>query len=151
MTIKTRATKIDVNAVRTALNTVASRDPYHKDRRAKDNLPARYLDQGKPNCLVAEILIELGFPTTLLRDLDRERPVGALHRDGVDIAESRHPALRRIDPVALQLLQYCQRMQDRGFIWMYIAEDAFKISGWTTTKWQLRRRPWLAAYLAAGA
>lgn len=144
MTTNTRATRVDVRAVRTALDTVAARHPYRKDRRAKDGLPPRYIDQGQPNCLVAMVLVELGFPPTLLRELDRELPVGTLHREAVDIAESRHPALRRMDPLARQLLQWCQRRQDSGCIWQYIAEEAFKINGWTTTKHNLRRKPWLA-------
>lgn len=144
MTTNIRAKRIDVRAVRQALDTVARRDPYRKDRRVKDGLPARYIDQGQPNCLVAAVLVELGFPTTLLRDLDRERPVGALFSAGVDIAESNHPALKRIDPVARQLLQYCQRRQDSGYLWQYIAEEAFQGNGWLTTKWNLRKKPWLA-------
>lgn len=139
-----RATKVHVSDVRDALDAVAGRHPYRKDRRHSDSLPPRYIDQGQPACLVALILIELGFSANLLRDLDRERPVGTLHTAGVQISESQHPALRRIDPLAMQLLRYLQGMQDSGYLWSFLAQEAFKVSAWSPVKWQLRRRPWLA-------
>ncbi len=139
-----RPKTITVTDVKAALDRVVDADPGRTDRRIEDHLNPRYLDHGKPTCLVALLLIELGYRTALLRDLDREHAVGHLATVGVRINESRHPALKRLDPNARRLLQYLQNRQDRGHCWDYIAEQAFGPKGvWTSTNHDRRSRPWL--------
>lgn len=134
--------KITVDDVKTALETVALTDPDHIDRRAAEGLPARYIDRGKPDCLVARSLAKLGFSTGVLKALDQEHPVGEILHAGVRVEESRHPALRKIDPLALRLLQYVQDQQDNGQRWGRIVADAFSTSVWRTP-FDHRRKPWL--------
>jgi hypothetical protein len=134
---------ISVDEVSRELKAVALADPEHVDPTAdEEHLVPQYVHHGRPNCLVARVLVRLGYSTDLLRDLDRERPVGELLHSGVRVSESRHPGLRRIDPVALKLLQYCQDQQDRGQRWGAIVADAFTLSRWFA--WRDRaRKPWL--------
>jgi len=130
--------------VKHALDRVVDDDPARTDRRIEAHLNPRYLDQGQPTCLVAELLIELGYRTALLRDLDREHSVGHVAATGVRIHESRHPALKRLDPKARRLLQFLQNRQDRGQCWDFIAEQAFRPKPvWTLPRIDRRDRPWL--------
>ncbi len=135
--------RITVSVVREALRAVVAEHPGRADRRAVDGLPARYVDKDEPSCLVAKVLAKLGFSLGVLRALDQEHPVGELLQPGVKVAESRHPALRKIDPLARQLLQYIQDCQDRGDRWARIVDTALTPSAWTHRRWEQRRKPWL--------
>ena len=139
---KTR--KIGVSQVRAVLEDIAIEHPDRVDRRATDGLPARYAARGGPNCLVAMVLDRLGFSVGILKALDAEHPTGELFRaGGVQVAESRHPALKRIDPTARALLQYVQNQQDRGQRWGRIVRDAFS-SNRFFERWERERKPWLS-------
>lgn len=141
---KTRKVKITVTAVRAALEQIATAFPARVDRRAADDLPARYVDQGAANCLVAKVLENLGFSLGILKALDAEHPVGDLTAAGVRVAESRHPALRKIDPQAKLLLQWVQTRQDGGQAWGRIVADAFRTKSlWEFESWDRKKRPWL--------
>lgn len=133
---------ITVADVKGALETVARADPDHVDRRPAEGLPSRYVEQGKPACLVARALARLGFSVGVLKALDAERPVGELLAPGVRVEESRHPALRKLDPMALRLLQYVQDQQDSGRRWGRVVGDAFTTSVWRGP-FDRRRKPWL--------
>lgn len=134
--------KITVDDVKAVAEEIARADPDHVDPRAQaEGLVPHYLVNGKPACLVARVLTRLGFPTGVLKDLDRENPVGDIFNSGVKVTESRHPAMRKIDPVALTLLQYLQDQQDRGERWGRIVGDAFTVSRWRV--WERRNKPWL--------
>jgi hypothetical protein len=140
-----RSKKITVDVVHAALLEVVEEEPERRDRRAEDGLCARYMDQGQPNCLVAKVLLRLGYSTGVLRQLDREFPTGELCHAGVRVVESRHPALRRIEPAALKLLQYVQDQQDRGHEWGAIVGDAFRRNRFFSDRWYRERKPWLFA------
>lgn len=140
--------RITVAAVRVALLAVAAEHPGRADRRVTDGLPARYVDRGRPNCLVALVLARLGFSTGVLRALDAEHPTGELVDAGVRVADSRHPALRKLDPLARQLLQHVQDGQDRGQPWARIVTSAFtptRIWGPLGSRLDRRSKPWLRA------
>lgn len=144
MTTETRSHTVHVADVREALTRVVAANPGRTDRRIEDHLNPRYLDHGRPTCLVAEVLLELGFRITLLQALDRECHVGHVASAGVRIRDSRHPALKRLHPAARTLLQHLQSRQDRGVGWHDIAEHAFKPrSVWRLAKHDREARPWL--------
>lgn len=140
---KTHSSKIDVDQVRTAMNEVVFTAPGHVDRRAENTLPARYVEHGEPVCLVAKILMKLGYSIGVLKELDREYPMGEIVHAGVLIGSSRHPALRKIQPEAIALLQFLQDRQDRGWTWSQIALKAFEPKGLMLAKFDQRNRPWL--------
>ncbi len=142
--LRNRRRRIDVADVMTALETVVAEDPNHVDRRAKDGLPARYVDRGAPNCLVARVLAELGFSLGVLRSLDQEHPTGDLFHVGVRVQDSRHAALRKIDPLAMRLLAFVQTAQDRGEKWGAIARNAVTPDRWFPKR-DRERKPWLVA------
>ena len=142
--VKTRR-RITVTAVREVLEEIARDYPWRQDRRVTDERPVRYVDFGQPSCLVAHVLIRLGYSVGVLRALDAEHRTGELFRaGGVKVAESRHPALRRIDPTARRLLQYVQDQQDRGEAWGRIVAAAFRPSRFFP-RLDRERRPWLCA------
>ncbi len=141
---RTRRVKITVHAVRAAMEQIAAAQPTHVDRRAADDLPARYVSGGIANCFVARVLEKLGYSLGVLKALDHEHPVGDLSAPGVRVAESRHPALKKIDGDAKRLLQWVQDKQDAGQAWGRIVEQAFKPKGvWDFESWDRRKRPWL--------
>lgn len=141
---RTRKVKVTVNAVRVALEAVALATPAYVDRRAADDLPARYVEGGRANCLVAKVLENLGYSLGILKALDAEHPVGELCAAGVRVAESRHPALKKVDGQAKALLQWVQDQQDAGRAWGRIVTDAFKPrSLWDFESRDRHKRPWL--------
>ncbi len=141
---RTGKVKITALAVRAALEQVAAAAPTHVDQRAADDLPARYVTGGQANCLVARVLERLGYSLGVLKALDNEHPVGELSAPGVRVAESRHPALKKIDADAKVLLQWVQDKQDAGQTWGRIVEQAFRPKGvFEFESWDRRRRPWL--------
>lgn len=137
-----RTKKIDVAQVRVVLERIAATEPGRRDRRA-GVLPARYLDQGQPNCLVALVLHDLGISIGVLRALDREYPTGEIIHAGVRVVESRNPALRRFTPNALKLLDYVQRRQDDGQPWGALIKQALTPDRFTAPWLSRRRKPWL--------
>lgn len=143
-TTKTRERRrIGVEDVRTVLNQIANEFPSRRDRRAEDGLPARYIDRGQPNCLVAMVLTRLGFSMGVLKALDQEYPVGELFHPGVRVVESRHAALKKIAPSARALLQYVQDAQDAGQPWGKIIRDAFSTNPFLLPRIRRERKPWL--------
>ena len=135
--------RIDVADVRTVLEEIAAESPDHRDRRAEDGLPARYMDdQGRPACFVARVLIRLGFAPTILKALDSEYALGEIS-PRVRIQESSHPALKKISGDARRLLQYIQDRQDAGLRWGRIVKDAFRIDKLSLPRRVRARKPWL--------
>jgi hypothetical protein len=129
--------RVTVADVRRALGAVAALEPDRVDPRAVEGQPARYVDAERPNCLVARVLFRLGFPLGVLSALDAEHPPGDLFHVGVRVADSRHRALRRLDPAARALLQYVQDRQ--GQRWGTIMRGALRPGLFSLV---LRRRPW---------
>lgn len=138
------ASKITVEAVKEALVDIVSDAGHVADPRAENEQPARYLSGGQPNCLVAHVLKRLGFSIGILRALDREHAVGNISHSGVQVAHSRHPALKKIDDKALALLQYVQNKQDAGMRWGRIVADAFTPGPWYSRFSKERCKPWLS-------
>jgi len=136
-------TRRPINAVnvRAALVAVSALNPGRHDARPGDGLTARYVnDDGRPNCLVAHVLLRLGITIHVLRALDQEYPTGELVRPGVKITETRHKALRRLDPDAQALLGYVQDRQEAGARWDRIVEEAFNPGRLSRRRWY-RWRP----------
>ncbi len=141
--LNTRTTKkITTETVTRVLAQIVEADPDHVDPRTSDGLMPRYVHRGRPNCLVATVLSRLGFSLGVLRALDEEYPTGELRHAGVQVATSRHPALRRIDPAARALLAHLQRQQDRGWAWGRIVRDALTPARFFAGR-DRRERPWL--------
>lgn len=101
-----------------------------------------YSHAGQPAGLIAQVLIQLGYPNQLLLDLDREHGVGDLLHPGVKLAQSRNAALLRIEPVAMALLDYLQQSRNGGKTWGRLSAAAFGRT-WAPTILDRRRRPWL--------
>jgi hypothetical protein len=128
--------------VAAAARAVAAEKPDWIDVRAVRDLEPRYVEHGKPCCLVAEVLTRLGWSKTNLKQLDHEpgRSGG-----GIKFAESRNLMLRRIDPLGLQLLDYLQRHQDTARTWGEVVADAFRPEP-SSPYWSradLLGKPWL--------
>lgn len=138
-------TTIHCDDVKQALLAVVETNPYRVDPRTVDEIRPRYLGHdGKPNSLVAHILLRLGLDENVLRQLDYEFPLGELLSSGVRISESRNPALARFEDKALALLDYLQDCQDGGLPWADCYLDAYaKPSRLIPVKYVRERRPWL--------
>lgn len=134
---------ITVNAVKEVLEDIVANNPDRADPRVEEGMHARYVHHGRPNCLVAHTLTRLGFSMSVLRALDREHGVGNVVDAGVPLIESRHPALRRIDPLALRLLDFVQARQDDGERWASVVRDAFHRHRYFGEYWDRKRKPWL--------
>lgn len=106
-----------VAEIRQILDAVAAERPDHIDRRPDNGLTPRFIDHGKPACLVGVILARLGVSTGLLRGLDRE---------GQALDESRHPLRRRFTPDAWALLAYLQSANDGASTWGRVRVQAFR-------------------------
>ncbi len=145
MTAEIVVKRITVAEVREILIALVESDPERVDPRTVDDLRPRYLGlDNAPNCLVAHLLIKIGFDEHLLRQLDHEFPLGNILDAGVRISESRHPAVAEFDPKALALLDYLQDCQDGGLPWMDCYLDAFaKPSRFIPMRYVRERRPWL--------
>lgn len=111
----------DVIDVHTHLTEVVSREPDRRDPRSTRNLGLRYIDGGRPACLVAQILADLGVSLGVLRALDAESGRGG---GGVRLQHSQHPIRRRFTGDAWSLLVLLQRMNDSGEDWKLSAELA---------------------------
>lgn len=115
---------ITVAQVKASLIAAADEHGEHIDARVERQLPPRYVEHGKPCCLVAVVLHDLGFTVPQLRQLDHE---AGRHGGGVMFDQSRHPLLRRISPEARNLLSYVQRRQDTGHAaWTEVVDQALQ-------------------------
>lgn len=102
----------------------------------------RYSRAGEPLGLVAHLLMQLGYPAGLLKELDHEHRMGELLHPGVKIGQSRNLALLRIDNRGMALLTFLQDHQKVGKSWQELAVDAFRPRR-TLRRLDARRRPWL--------
>lgn len=136
-----RPRRISVASVREALRAVAAEHPGRACGCRPAGVTVRYVRRGAPNSLVALVLARLGFSTGVLTALDQEHPVGEVVERGVTVAESRHPALAKLDPLARQLLAYVQDRQDAGRPWDRIVAEALRPALFL----RARRKPWLSA------
>jgi hypothetical protein len=110
--------------VRRVLDELVAEDPERGARRAREGAPARYLDHGKPDCLVAVVLHRLGASLGVLRALDQEsgsKGAGAMLRF------VQHPWRRRVEPLAWDLLCFLQRENDAGASWGQARTQAFTL------------------------
>ena len=102
----------------------------------------RYLRNGAPSGLTAFVLVQLGFPVSLLQELDLEYELGEVLHPGVKIGRSRNPALRRIEWPGRALLAFVQDSQKIGWSWSEVVDRAFR-PNWMIPRLDAKRRPWL--------
>ncbi|ASU81532.1 hypothetical protein CDO52_00875 [Nocardiopsis gilva YIM 90087] len=124
--------RIDHHAVIRVLHAIAADDPDRVDPRAATR-GCRYVSHGHPQCLAAEVLVRLGVPVRSVAQLDREqrgRPI--------ELAASKHPAVRSLTGPARELLDFVQSIQDGGRTW----GDAV---AWATDPRSLRTLRWTEA------
>ncbi len=144
---------ITVGAVKNALNLVTYHEPTHiEDPEPVCEWPRlcaedycrfpRYHRAGQPVGLVANVLIQVGLPIEVLKELDREYEIGEVLHPGVKIGRSRNAALSRIDRRGVALLSYLQDNQKVGWTWGEIGLQAFR-PRWMIKRLDARRRPWL--------
>jgi hypothetical protein len=115
---------ITTEQVKEMLAKVADERGDVVDQRVERNLAPRYVEHGQPCCLVAVVLYRLGFTVAQLRQLDTEAGTTG---GGIIFAQSRHPLLKRIAPLARDLLDYVQRDQDcPGQPWSTVADRALQ-------------------------
>jgi hypothetical protein len=98
--------------------------------------------RGEPTGLVAFLLLQLGYPQSLLKELECEYEMGEVIHPSVKITNSRNPAVARIEDKALALLGWIQERQKCGMTWNEIQVAAFtpyRFFGGLDRK----RRPWL--------
>lgn len=139
MTRTTTARRIGLADIADALRAVCAEQPDRIDRRVRAGLPPRYVEDRQPACLVAAVLSRLGYSVGQLKALDNEFACGAVAEPGVRISESRHPMLRRLPAAGIALLDYVQRVQDRGSPWGKVLDDAL-----SRPRWSCRHpKPWL--------
>ncbi len=136
---------ITVARVREILTEIVEEHPLRRDARLKPDERPRYVEWGHPNNLTAMLLLRLGFGLGVLTALDAEHPVGDLFVPGVLVAESRHPALNRLEPAARDLIAYLQTQQHRGRAWGAIARDAFNLNRFWFPGRDRRTKPWMCA------
>jgi hypothetical protein len=135
--------RISAATVRAALESVVADHPHRADRRTIDTRPRYVRADGRPACLVAEVLTRLGFSTGVLKALDEEHPTGNILDTGVTLTESGHPALKKLHRDALLLLGYVQARQEQGVRWGRILRDAFQPRRLFRRRRDRRSRPWL--------
>ncbi len=144
---------ITVDMVHNALNLVT----YYEPDTVEDLEPAcdwprlctqeacvfpRYFRGDGPVGLTANVLMRLGYPTALLKDLDAEYELGEVLHPGVKIGRSRNVALHRIDRRGVALLSFLQEHQKIGWSWAEIGLQAFRPRRMIRFL-DARRRPWL--------
>lgn len=116
-------TRIGVADVRSVLDAVVAEQPDHRDRRPAGDLPPRYVDDGKPGCLVAVLMHQLGVSVGMLRALDRE---AGRYGAGVQLLHTRLQVRRKFTPDAWALLTFLQRQNDSAATWAGARTAAFK-------------------------
>lgn len=102
----------------------------------------RYSRAGQPLGLVSHVLVQLGYPVELLKELDHEHEMGEVLHPGVKIGSSRNLALLRIDNRGMALLTFLQDHQKVGKSWQELAVEAFRPRK-LIRRLDSRRRPWL--------
>ncbi|MGW5220958.1 hypothetical protein ACWEQA_24125 [Nocardia sp. NPDC004085] len=122
---KGRRRRFDVADIQTVLVAIVSADPDRRDQHVATGHTPRYVVAGRPCCLVAVVLSELGFSLGVLRALDREsRQPTRRAVTTIELSESEHPILNRFTPAARALLELLQRRQDRRQPWAQVVSDA---------------------------
>lgn len=101
----------------------------------------RYARHGEPVGLVGKTLLQLGYPSKLLLDLDREHELGEVIHPGVKIGNSRNAALARIGPKGMDLLIWLQEQQKSGRTWGDLTMTAFGPKRLLRGR-DRKRRPW---------
>lgn len=102
----------------------------------------RYFRNGHPAGLVSHVLLELGYPRDLLKQLDTEYEIGEVLHPGVKIIRSRNAALLRVEPSGRKLLGFLQEHQKTGLSWLDISVRAVRPKRMIRYL-DARRRPWL--------
>lgn len=103
--------KIHSGRVIWVLKEISEEYPDRTDPRSGTQ-QCRYIGNGRPQCLVAEVLSRLGVSTKSLSQLDRE-----CRGQPVQLSGSKHPSVRRFTRSARDLLDFVQRVQDSGRTW----------------------------------
>lgn len=106
--------RINASDVARELVALVEIEPQRVDRRPGDDLAPRYVEHGRPNCLVAAILSRLGISMGVLKQLDRE---SGRFGGGIILRLSEHAIRRRFTPRAWAMLDYLQRQNDHGVTW----------------------------------
>lgn len=102
----------------------------------------RYYRSGHPVGLTSRVLLKVGYPVDLLKDLDCEYEVGEVLHPGVKIGRSRNAALARLGRQGVALLGFLQDHQKVGWSWNDIVVAAFRPRR-MIKRLDQRRRPWL--------
>lgn len=97
---------------------------------------------GAPYGVVGNTLIKLGFPSTLLKDLDTEYQLGEVLHPGVKISRSRNEALGRIDDKGVALLTWLQSQAKHELTWAQLHVKAFRPRKGLRV-FDRKDRPWL--------
>lgn len=135
---------VTVGQVEKVAAEIVEADPFHQDPRTPTEIRPRYWADDKPNCLVGNILMGLGFESVVLKQLDAEFPLGELLSSGIRISESRNPALLGFDNKTMDLLSFLQDGQDQGYTWSQCHEGAFAAKSWYVPEaLDRKQRPWL--------
>ena len=115
-----RKQRIDVPAVREALDAICETMSGHKDEFSFSlaGLRPRFLAQGKPCCLAGMILAHLGVSPGVLRDMDSTR---------LPLQLISHPIQKRFTPVAWDLLIFLQGKNDSAWRWGEARRAAFRV------------------------
>jgi hypothetical protein len=102
----------------------------------------RYFRNGHPTGLVSHVLLELGYPRDLLKQLDTEYEISEVLHPGVKIGRSRNAALYRVERSGRLLLTFLQERQKLGVSWLDISVEAVRPRRMIRYL-DCRRRPWL--------
>ncbi len=123
-----------------ALNEVVDGNPEHIDRRpATGQLVPRYVEHGRPACLVAAVMHRLGLSIGLLRQLDRGAgEPGAL--SSVVPWSCEHAIRRRFTPTAWEMLAALQSVNDQAVTWRACRANVLSERGWLGRRWVVS--PW---------
>lgn len=106
-----------LNQVRCSLEKLAAVDPSHVDDRAGRGLAPRYTEHGKPCCLVANVMIDLGIKFSVLRSLDREGEGRRRPNGGIELKNTKNPIRKQFERDAWSFMCHAQHLQDRQVPW----------------------------------
>lgn len=135
-----RRSRKSVQDVRRVLDEVAEAEPQRVGLRASQGrLAGRYTMHGEPCCLVAEMLVHMGFRIGRLKTLDRAA-------DGQPIRLRDSWVRNCFEPLAFDMLCYIQYENDRGRTWGQVRKDALSIDDYWAhfPKYRYRGKEWLA-------